>query len=137
MLASLAVAEAARLDVRPTGQIRPPPVGLGVSDGIGAHQPRWRGSVNAQWQATPRLAVDAGAYLLGNAPARRDGTAIIPARTDLSLGITWALGEGETAPTLRIAGSNLLDNRGWDANDDESLSAIESRAVRASLAFQW
>jgi iron complex outermembrane receptor protein len=101
------------------------------------NQPRWRGSVNAQWQATPRLAVDAGAYLLGNAPARRDGTAIIPARTDLSLGITWALGEGETAPTLRIAGSNLLDNRGWDANDDESLSAIESRAVRASLAFQW
>jgi iron complex outermembrane receptor protein len=101
------------------------------------NQPRWRGSVNAQWQATPRLAVDAGAYLLGAAPARRDGTATIPARTDLSLGVTWALGEGETAPTLRIAGSNLLDNRGWDANDDESLSAIESRAVRASLAFQW
>jgi iron complex outermembrane recepter protein len=101
------------------------------------NQPRWRGSVNAQWQATPRLAIDAGAYLLGAAPARRDGTATIPARTDLSLGITWALGEGDSAPTLRIAGSNLLDNRGWDANDDESFSPIESRAVTASLAFQW
>ena len=100
-------------------------------------QPRWRGSVNAQWQATPRLAVDAGAYVVGDAPARRDGTTTIPARADLSLGITWALGSTETAPTLRIAGSNLLGNRGWDANDDESLTPIESRTVRASLAFAW
>ncbi|MFO6431372.1 TonB-dependent receptor domain-containing protein [Erythrobacter sp. W302b] len=100
-------------------------------------QPRWRGSVNAQWQATPRLAVDAGAYILGDAPARRDGTTTVPARADLSLGITWALGSTDTAPTLRIAGSNLLDNRGWDANDDESLTPIESRALRASLAFAW
>jgi hypothetical protein len=100
-------------------------------------QPRWRGSVNAQWQATARLAVDAGAYILGDAPARRDSTTTIPARADRLLGITWALGSTEVAPTLRIAGSNLLDNRGWDANDDESLTPIESRAVRASLAFAW
>jgi iron complex outermembrane receptor protein len=100
-------------------------------------QPRWRGSVNAQVQATPRLAIDAGAYLLGDAPARRDGSTSIPARADLSLGATWTLGADEHAPTLRIAASNLLDNRGWNANDDESLFPIETRAVRASLAFNW
>lgn len=110
------------------------------ADGTPAHvvgQPRWRGSLDAQWQATPRLAIDAGAYLLGDAPARRDGTTTIPARADLSIGITWNLDRTDTAPTLRIAGSNLLDNRGWDANDDESLFPIESRAIRASLAFGW
>lgn len=100
-------------------------------------EPRWRGSLNALLQATSRLAVDAGAYILGDAPARRDGTITIPARVDLSLGITWTVGGTDNAPTLRIAGSNLLNNRGWDANGDESLTPIETRAVRASLAFVW
>jgi iron complex outermembrane receptor protein len=114
--------------------------GITEADGKRAEvvgQPRWRGSINAQWQATARLAIDAGAYLLGDAPARRDGAASIPARADLSLGATWTLGAGEKAPTLRVSASNLLDNRGWNANDDESLFPIETRAVRASLAFNW
>jgi iron complex outermembrane receptor protein len=101
------------------------------------NQSRWRASLNAQWSITDRIAIDAGGYLRGDAPALRNGDAIIPARTDLSLGVTWTLGDKETSPTLRIAGSNLLDNRGWDANDDESLVPIETRAIRASLAFAW
>jgi hypothetical protein len=58
------------------------------------------------------FALDASADLLGETPARRDGTNSIPARADLSLGATWTLGPDKTAPTLRIAASILLDNRG-------------------------
>lgn len=100
-------------------------------------QPRWRGSLNAQWQVNEQIAIDTGAYLLGSAPARRDGTTRIPARVDLSFGVTWRLGARDTAPTFRIAGTNLLDNRAWVANDDESLMPVETRAVRASIAFGW
>lgn len=102
-------------------------------------QPQWLGSLNAQWRppAYERLAFDLNLDLRDEAPARRDGSANLPAFADLSLGATWRLTEAANSPTMRIVIDNVFDARGWSVGGDEGLYPRGPRGVRANLTAKF
>lgn len=102
-------------------------------------QPAWRASINAQWRPPgyDRLAIDLNIDVRDEAPARRDGSATLPALADVSLGGTWRLRDDPNSPTLRIVVDNLLDARGWNVGGDEGLYPRAPRGIRATLTAQF
>jgi iron complex outermembrane receptor protein len=108
------------------------------ADGTAAEvvgEPPRRVSLNAQWRVpgVPPLALDAGVYAQNSSPARRDGSADLPARTDVSVGGNWRVGARDGATVLRVAIDNVLGERGWSVSGDEGLYPRGPRTVRVTV----
>jgi len=112
-----------------TGAIGPEPVGL--SKVVGVASVDWRLPWAEAWT------VDASVNYWSERQADSANSFTAPAVTTVGLGARYRFQLGDTPGVLRVAVSNLTDERGWWASSSGLVWPIGPRTVRGSLTFTF
>jgi iron complex outermembrane receptor protein len=78
--------------------------------------------LNASWQITKNLGVNAGVNHFSEIPATRIETIILPASTVVNAGISWSNGDWY----VQAAGTNLADERYYRPRNGDTVSGLMS-----------